>query len=491
MSSCFRLLPWLTACLMLVPVVVEAGPRLTWNANTEPDIAGYYVWYGTAPRAYSARTDVGKNTSWTPSGLSKGKRYYFAVQAYTTAGLVSPMSGEVSVELAATVPLKVGLSANASFPRPAGTLVTFTAGASGGIAPLQYRFVTYHASTGWVIAQDYGTSKTYSYFPSPGQNVVQVWVRNAGSTADYDGYASSNFFEIVASKPVIDSFTSDVTFPVTGGTPVTFTARASGGIGPLQYRFVTYHPDEGWTIARDYSAEQTFTFTPPLGINVVQVWVRNAGSAADYDAWASSGYFSITQSAPPRMTSLNSDTTFPAPANSTVTFSATATGGNGPLQFRYVTFHPSAGWQIAQDYSTQSWFTYLPEVGANVVQAWVRSVDSTADFEGWMSSGFFNITSPTPPRAVALACNTTFPQASGTLVTFSGAASGGTAPVEYRFVTFNSSTGWRIAQDYGPSATFSYAPAAGNNAVQVWARSVGSTADYEVWATSGYFAVVP
>lgn len=479
---------------LLLPATASAEQRLTWDPNREPEVTGYFVWYGTAPRAYSTKIDVGNVTSWVPKGLTPGRRYYFAVQAYTATGLISAYSKEAFLDIAIEAPLKVSLGWDMRFPRPAGTLATFTAASTGGKGPIQYRFVIYNHLTGWRIAQDYGSANKFSYYPLPGTNVVQVWARNAGSTADWDAYASSGYFEIIAAKPVIESFKPDVTFPVTEGTPVTFTAHASGGIGPLQYSFVTYHPAQGWKIAREYqtgAGANTFTYTPAAGINVVQVWVRNAGSTADYDAWETSGYFSITENPPPRITSFTSDTTFPAPANTTVTFTATAAGGNGPLQFRYVTFHPSTGWMIAQDYNQQNWFTYQPEVGTNVVQAWVRSVDSNAEFEDWASSNYFTITSPTPPTSVTLSWDLTFPQRSGTEVTFSAAASGGTAPVEYRFVTFNSATGWRIAQDYGPSATFTYTPAPGNNAVQVWARSVGSTADYEVWQTSGYFAIVP
>jgi hypothetical protein len=61
--------------------------------------------------------------------------------------------------------------------------------------------------------------------------------------------------------------------------------------------------------------------------------------------------------------------------------------------------------------------------------------------------------------------------------------------VQYRFVTYNQSTGWAITQDYSQYNTFTYYPAAGTNAVQVWVRNQGSTADYQAWAGTGYFTI--
>ena len=387
--------------------------------------------------------------------------------------------------------LAVTLTSNVSFPQTVGTLVTFTATASGGTAPLQYQFVTYHANTGWIIAQPYSSNNKYTYYPGTGQNVVQAWVRNAGSTADYDAYQTSGYFEITGGAPVINSLTSNVTFPQPVGTSVTFTATASGGIGPLQYQFVTYHPNTGWIIAQPYSTTNKYSYFPGTGDNVLQVWVRSAGSTATYQDWETSGFFKITGSTPARLTSLTSNVTFPKPVGTLVTFTAAGTGGTGPVQYQFVTYHPNTGWIIAQPYSTTNTYSYYPGIGQNVLQAWVRSNGSTATYEDWKSSGYFNISSIKPAAGVTLSASTTFPKPAGTSVTFTGTAVGASAPVEYQFVTYNSSLGWKIARPYAASNAFAYTPPAGTNAVQVWVRNVGSLAHYDVWASSGFFTITP
>ena len=69
---------------------------VTWNANTESDLAGYRVFYGTSSRNYPNSISVGKVTSATISGLTKGIRYYIALKAVDTSGNLSGYSVEVT-----------------------------------------------------------------------------------------------------------------------------------------------------------------------------------------------------------------------------------------------------------------------------------------------------------------------------------------------------------------------------------------------------------
>src|SRR4030095_8326562 len=68
---------------------------LTWDPNTEPDIAGYKVYWGTSSRVYDQFSDVSQTTA-SVSDLTVGVRYYFAVTAYDSSGLESSYSKEVS-----------------------------------------------------------------------------------------------------------------------------------------------------------------------------------------------------------------------------------------------------------------------------------------------------------------------------------------------------------------------------------------------------------
>src|SRR2546425_1167378 len=91
--------------LVLVPTVAYAGQvNLAWDANTEPDLAGYKVYYGNASGIYQTPIDVDNVTTYTVTGLQDGLTYFFAVTAYNTSDSESGFSNEVSTTLADTIP---------------------------------------------------------------------------------------------------------------------------------------------------------------------------------------------------------------------------------------------------------------------------------------------------------------------------------------------------------------------------------------------------
>ena len=69
---------------------------LTWDPSTATNLAGYKVYMGTASGGYSSPITVGNVTSYTISNLGIGNTYYFAVTDYSSSGLESGFSNEVS-----------------------------------------------------------------------------------------------------------------------------------------------------------------------------------------------------------------------------------------------------------------------------------------------------------------------------------------------------------------------------------------------------------
>lgn len=83
-----------------------ADVTLTWNANTESDLAGYKLYQGTVSGQYGPPVTLGKVTTYTltlPS-LDVDQSYFWALSAYDLAGNESGKSVELSKLVAGTPP---------------------------------------------------------------------------------------------------------------------------------------------------------------------------------------------------------------------------------------------------------------------------------------------------------------------------------------------------------------------------------------------------
>ena len=81
-----------------------------------------------------------------------------------------------------------------------------------------------------------------------------------------------------------------------GDGHLSWEAAATGGAGPYEYEWWRLDAD-GWHLGQPYGPSYVYVWDPgpgDVGSHIVQVWVRNAGSSAAYDAWASTGSFAIT-----------------------------------------------------------------------------------------------------------------------------------------------------------------------------------------------------
>jgi subtilisin-like proprotein convertase family protein len=81
-------------CLAFQHAVADV--KLAWDANTEPDVTGYFVYYGTVGGNYTEYLDAGNTTSASVPNLNPNSTYYFVVTAYNAEGAVSSPSNEVS-----------------------------------------------------------------------------------------------------------------------------------------------------------------------------------------------------------------------------------------------------------------------------------------------------------------------------------------------------------------------------------------------------------
>ena len=261
---------------------------LEWDAPSDGITTGYIVFYGTASHSYSEQVDVGNTTSYAVKNLLDGTTYYFAVRAYDATGVTSDSSTEISATTAPAVPAvppvvtALALSADVASPQLVGTTVTWLATATGGVEPYEFQWRLYGAGQ-WTV-MPWTADSTWTWTPStPGNNYqVTVAVRSYGNTSTDGEMQQSVPFTVIA--PLITSVTiqANVVSPQITGSTILWSATASGGAAPYQYRWWMYNGNV-WSAATDWTTSSTWSWTPTVanGAYLVGVWVRGAGNSID------------------------------------------------------------------------------------------------------------------------------------------------------------------------------------------------------------------
>jgi hypothetical protein len=165
----------------------KIGTTIVWSAAATGGLAPYsFQWsvYQAGTWAVGSWTPA-SSWSWTPTIAGADDQIRVAVR--------SSGSTSASGELAQTVPFTVTapsislvyLQKSKLPPQIVGTTVTWYAGASGGLAPYQYRWWVFDGSV-WSALTAWTTSSTLSWTPSVANANYIVWVgaRSAGSSVD-------------------------------------------------------------------------------------------------------------------------------------------------------------------------------------------------------------------------------------------------------------------------------------------------------------------
>jgi hypothetical protein len=281
-------------------------------------------------------------------------------------------------------------------PALLGSTVKWTATPNSCLTtPLQYQFWVNPPGGTWTIAQPFGPSNTFAWTgPAVGTYQVGVWVKQSGSTSTYDNFAFTTFTLIpVTVTPVCGSVgvTSDVVSPQLVGTPVHFTATASGCSMP-QYQWWVRDPSANWAIAQSYGntspmfAWNTAGLVP--GTYLVGVWADGIRptTTSSYDTYSFVTY-TLTVPAPQVCSSVNiaPDLASPRAPGTAVTFTATTLGCNSP-NYRFFVAPPGGTFTEVQAYSstgTLVWNTSGSSPGPWQIGVWVRQSGSTASYEAF------------------------------------------------------------------------------------------------------------
>jgi hypothetical protein len=189
----------------------------------------------------------------------------------------------------------VTLTPSPASPATIGTPVTYTAAASGGSGSYEYMFLLRAPGGALSPVQAYSSTPTWNWNTAgavAGTYQVVVRARNAGSTKSYETFQSTSYaltFPPASSVTLTPSPAS----PATIGTPVTYTAAASGGSGSYEYMFLLRAPGGALSPVQAYSSTPTWNWNTSgavVGTYQVVVRARNAGSTRSYDTFQSMSY---------------------------------------------------------------------------------------------------------------------------------------------------------------------------------------------------------
>jgi len=95
----------LLTLIALLTIVVIANPQtlikyssvtFAWDASPSPEVAGYRLYSGPTSGTYTNSVDVGTPLEYTATNVVREITMYYAVTAYSTNGLESDFSNEVS-----------------------------------------------------------------------------------------------------------------------------------------------------------------------------------------------------------------------------------------------------------------------------------------------------------------------------------------------------------------------------------------------------------
>jgi len=268
-----------------------AGATVSWTATVTCSGTPQYAFYVESPagiwtlaQPYSASNTFAWNSPTTPG-------------AYMVEVLVrNSGAAEDLWDNFLSAPFTLGLcntptltpSASSPYASGAGAITLTATGTCAGST--EYQFYFQDPSLVWHLIQAYsaGTTASWNADYKAGAYTLLVEIRPVGSSATYITFTKLPFTLTGCGVPTL---ASDKPSPQVAGTTVTFTATVTCS-GTPQYQFYVRTPAGVWTLAQDWSASNTFAWTPTTtGSYLVEVLVRNTGAVEDiWDNYLSVAY---------------------------------------------------------------------------------------------------------------------------------------------------------------------------------------------------------
>jgi P2-related tail formation protein len=267
------------------------GTTVHWTASVTCSGVPQYEFYVRTGGAWSIVQPWGASNTFTWNSPSTAGAYAVEVDVRNAGANEDQYDSYTDVNYSLLTCNTPSLSTSGASPYASGSgPITLTAsGQCGGGTQFEFEWRDLH-NVWHVLGNGYGSSNTAVWNADyrAGNYILEVDIRPVGSNVPWVTYYDLPF---TLSGCGVPSLTSDVASPQTAGTTVHWTASASCS-GTPQYLFYV-RAGGVWTIAQNWGASNTFTWTSPTtpGSYVVEVEVRNTGANEDdYDNYTDVPY---------------------------------------------------------------------------------------------------------------------------------------------------------------------------------------------------------
>ena len=211
MKKNLTVLSIILAAAILYPVqLLAVSVEVSWSANSESDLAGYKVYYGTQSGTYTSTLKVGKVTTSTIDNLETGKTYYVAMSAYDSSDNESLKSSEVSIAIPVpdTTPPTGSIIINAGAASASSRTVTLSLSATdtqGTISAMKISDdgttwsaeAPFSSSQAWALPVGDGVKTVYAVFKDSSGNWMTTPVSDTIKLVlDSDGDGMPDVWEI-------------------------------------------------------------------------------------------------------------------------------------------------------------------------------------------------------------------------------------------------------------------------------------------------------
>jgi hypothetical protein len=209
---------------------------------------------------------------------------------------------------------------------------------------------------------------------------VDVWAREIGSGVRYQTFQLISYTLAPGVACTGAGLMSDRASPQQVDFKITFRAAATGCLNP-EYLFYLKLPSGIWTLARSYGGPTWVWDTSrvaSIGNYLVDVWVRDIGSRASYQAYQVLP-FTLTNRACTGA-GFTPDKFSPQQHGVVITFTASSASCARPEYLFYLRTPGSTGtWSVVQGYDGKTWVwntAGVPTIGVYTVDVWVRAIGS-------------------------------------------------------------------------------------------------------------------